>query len=61
MRLQFLGQFEWFAQVDATGAGLELTPDPYGFLIETVFETPGQKPGTEATGAHYGAPYGAPM
>lgn len=30
-------------KVDATGAGLELTPDPYGFLIETVFETPGQK------------------
>eukprot|EP00435_Cladocopium_sp_Y103_P031378 s1968_g7.t3 len=38
-------------KVDATGAGLELTPDPYGFLIETVFETPGQKPGTEVSGA----------
>ena len=27
----------------ALGAGLELTADPYGFLIETVDETPGQR------------------
>ena len=30
----------------ALGAGLELTADPYGFLIETVDETPGQRQGT---------------
>lgn len=38
-----------FWQVDESGAGLELTPHPHGFLIEKVFEEPGQKPGAEET------------
>ena len=45
IRLSFL--YPWLLQIrevdPALGAGLELTADPYGFLIETVDETPGQR------------------
>lgn len=36
-------RFEDLKVDPALGAGLELTADPYGFLIETVDETPGQR------------------